>query len=269
MRALVSRGPRAGLLRVVLAVAAASALRCAAADPAAPPLKACVDADDPPFSSLDTPDRGIDVGVAQALADRLGRPLQLVWVQVPRRGGLGRALREQLGGGACDAYLGVPQDREMARDLAGWRLAATAPYLALGYVLAAAPGAPAPGPTALGGARKVGAVSATPADLYLHRRHAARAPYPDNEALMAALASGEIDLALAWSPALARAARPRPAIGAAPSDDPGLRAALTVATRGADTALHAELQAAIEALRRDGRLEAIAAAHGLPRIDAL
>mgnify|MGYP000732844852 CR=1 FL=1 len=130
-------------------------LACAAATAAAAPLAVCVDADDAPFSSAATPERGIDVGVAQALAERLERPLKLVWVTVPNRGGLGKALRQTLVAGECDAYLGIPLGPDMARELAERQLAATGAYLGLGYLWVAAPGQPAPSAATLRAARKV------------------------------------------------------------------------------------------------------------------
>jgi len=241
-------------------------LACAAAAAAAAPLAVCVDADDAPFSSAAAPERGIDVGVAQALAERLGRPLKLVWVTVPNRGGLGKALRQTLAAGECEAYLGVPQGPEMARELAERQLAASGAYLGLGYLLVAAPGKPVPGAAALRAARKIGAVSATPADLYLHRMKLPRAPYGNSAALIAALRTGEVDLALVWSSALADEAARDLVRADAPPDDADLRTGLAVALRRADADLAQQLTAAVDALRAEGRFDAIAARHGLPRV---
>lgn len=238
-----------------------------AAEPDAPAyLSVCVDDDNAPFSSETRPERGIDVDVAQALAGQLGRPLKLVWAQVPNRGGLGKALRQTLGAGKCDAYLGVPQDPDLARDLAERKLVTSQPYLALGYVLVAAPGKPAPTTAALRGARRVGAVTATPADLYLYRKQLARVPYPGSAALIAALKAGEVELALVWSSALAGDAGNGLVAATDAVDDADLYTGMTVATRSADTALAKDLAAAIVALRADGRFDAIAQRYGLPRI---
>lgn len=242
------------------------ALACAAATAAAAPLAVCVDADDAPFSSAATPERGIDVGVAQALAERLERPLKLVWVTVPNRGGLGKALRQTLAAGECDAYLGIPLGPDMARELAERQLAATGAYLGLGYLWVAAPGKPAPTSATLRAARKIGAVSATPADLYLHRMKLPRAPYGNGAALVAALRAGEVDFALLWSSALADEGARDLVAATAPPDDAELRAGLSVAFRRTDAALAQQLSAAVDALRAEGRFDAIAARHGLPRV---
>ncbi|MEK9282949.1 MULTISPECIES: transporter substrate-binding domain-containing protein [unclassified Bradyrhizobium] len=55
--------------------------KVAAAD--APPLKICLDEDRPPLSvhRRGKPDAGFDVMLAQAIADRLGRPLKIQWFE--------------------------------------------------------------------------------------------------------------------------------------------------------------------------------------------
>lgn len=250
----------------MLAALAAAAATADAGTGAPASLKVCVDADDPPFSSAETPERGIDVEVAQALAQQLGRPLGLVWVEVPHRGGLGKALRQTLVAGQCDAYLGIPQGPDMARELAERKLVASAPYLMLGYVIVAAPGHAPPTLAALRRARKIGAVTATPADLYLHRKQLPRAPYAGSAALLAALKAGEVDLALIWSPALAGEAGAGVVRGTDALDDADLYTGLTVAARGGDAELSKDLAAAVDALRAEGRFDAIAQRHHLPRM---
>ncbi|MDO9315265.1 MAG: transporter substrate-binding domain-containing protein [Burkholderiaceae bacterium] len=254
---------RFALAAALLAVAAG--LHAAEADAPAY-VSVCVDDDNAPFSSEARPERGIDVEVAQAIAGQLGRPLKLVWAQVPNRGGIGKALRQTLSAGKCDAYLGIPQDPDLAKDLAERKLTTSAPYLVLGYVLVAAPGKPAPTVAALRGARRIGAVTATPADLYLYRKQLGRVPYPGSAALIEALKAGEIDLALVWSSALAGDAGKSVVAATEAVDDADLYTGMTVATRSADTALAKDLATAIEALRSDGRINAIMQRHGLPRI---
>ena len=229
-------------------------------------LSVCLDDDNAPFSSEARPERGIDVEVAQALAGQLGRPLKLVWTPVPNRGGIGKALRQTLSAGKCDAYLGIPQDPDLAQDLAERKLVMSAPYLVLGYVLVAAPGKPAPAVAALRGARRVGAVTATPADLYLYRKQLARVPYPRSAALIEAVKAGEVDLALVWSSALVGDAGKSVVAATDAVDDADLYTGMTVATRSADAALAKDVTTAIEALRSDGRIDAIMQRYGLPRI---
>jgi ABC-type amino acid transport substrate-binding protein len=65
----------------VLATLLSSVTAAHAADPQ--PLKVCLDEDRPPLSShrRGKPDAGFDVTLAQALADRLGRPLAIQWFE--------------------------------------------------------------------------------------------------------------------------------------------------------------------------------------------
>lgn len=253
-------------LSLALWSADAPAQAAPARKPTLPTLKACVDIDDPPFSAQSTPDEGIDVEIAEVLAERLGRSFQPVWVRVPARGGLSRALRQNLGAGQCDVYLGIPQGPDMAAELAELKLAATGTYLQLGYVLVIAPGKPAPTAESLRKARKVGAVTATPADLYLHRMDLPRSPYANSAALIAGLKAGEVDLALVWSPALAGEAGRGLVRAASGLGDADLVTGLTVALRAADTALVKDVTAVVEALRAEGRFDAIAERQGLPRV---
>lgn len=259
-------------MNVLKRVALAAALLCsavglhAAPDDAPAYLTVCVDDDNAPFSSEARPERGIDVEVAQAIAGQLGRPLKLVWAQVPNRGGIGKALRQTLSAGKCDAYLGIPQDPDLAKELAERKLAMSSPYLLLGYVLVAAPGKPTPNAAALRGARRIGVVTATPADLYLYRKQFARVPYPGNAALIEALKTGEIDLALVWSSALTGDVGNGLVAATESVDDAELYTGMTVATRSADATLAKDIATAIDALRSDGRIDTITQRYGLPRL---
>jgi len=68
----------AGSLTAILLAVAASAVH--AADE---PLKVCLDEDLPPLSAhhRGKPDSGFDVALAQAIAERLGRPLEIQWFE--------------------------------------------------------------------------------------------------------------------------------------------------------------------------------------------
>ena len=64
----------------VAAILAAAATAARAADD---PLKVCLDEDRPPLSvhHKGKPDSGFDVLLAQAIADRIGRPLTIQWFE--------------------------------------------------------------------------------------------------------------------------------------------------------------------------------------------
>jgi ABC-type amino acid transport substrate-binding protein len=73
-------------MRTWLAASAAALLLAAMATTARAaeePLKVCLDGDLPPLSvhHRGKPDSGFDVALAQAVADRLGRPLQIQWIE--------------------------------------------------------------------------------------------------------------------------------------------------------------------------------------------
>lgn len=261
-------------MRAVLsfALAAAAASDCAAAG-AEPALSACVVQENPPFSF--EPGRaerpGIDAEAAALIARELGRELRLVWVLVPERGGLGRALKESIQAGRCDFFMGVPGSEELRAELAQRHLGASQPYLEIGYRWVSAPGT---GPATLAQARRaarVGVATATPADLYLLREHFNRYAYGSNRDLIEALRRGEVDLALVWSPALAQApqaGRQAPVLAAEQPSDPGLRTSLAVASRDADAGLQRAIDAAIGRLVAGGSLARLERDYQLPVIAA-
>ena len=161
-----------------------------------PHLTVCVNADNPPFSQQTS--GGADVDIARALGENMHREVGLFWVQIPGRGGLGKALKQSIQAGRCDLYMGLPDAEEMTRDLAEHHLKKSNPYTSVGYVFVTAR-SPAAVPTT-----RVGVVTATPADLYLHVNKFNRIPYANNNDLIEAVVNGDVAKALIWSPALAR-----------------------------------------------------------------
>ncbi|MCA1469857.1 transporter substrate-binding domain-containing protein [Bradyrhizobium sp. IC3195] len=69
--------------RVAWSVAAVLSAMASAALAADDPLKVCLDEDRPPLSvhRRDKPDAGFDVLLAQAIAERMGRPLKIQWFE--------------------------------------------------------------------------------------------------------------------------------------------------------------------------------------------
>lgn len=239
----------------------------AAQDGAGRTLSACLIEDNPPFSRLAGDPAGIDVEAAQLIAQKLGRTLRLVWVQVPARGGFGKALKESIQSGKCDVFAGIPEGAEMAGELRQRQLAGTRPYLSVGYLLVSPPGSRPAGMAEAKRARRIGAASATPADLFLHKENLHRIPYANNQALLTALRGGALDMALAWTPALAAdPLRQSAALVAAAEQpaDPDLRTGLLMATRSADAALLREIDGAIGQLQQERQWSALAGRHGLP-----
>lgn len=258
--------PRTRLCGTLLALLAHGLPAGSAPPPAEPggdPLTVCLAEANAPFSASSLPDGGIDAELARAVAAQLGREVRLQWVSIPNRGGLGKALAQNLGGGACTLFAGIPESGGPNEDLAEKRLAASTPYLETGYVLVGARGAV----RRLDDARRlgrIGVVTATPADLYLFQQHLHRVPYGNNGALLAALADGSVDAAALWLPALAEARRlgQTSAIDGLLLPDAG-RTRFVFALRRGDPALLADVNAAVDGLRSNGRLDAILRAHGL------
>jgi ABC-type amino acid transport substrate-binding protein len=122
----------------------------------------------------------------------------------------------------------------------------------------------------LAAARKVsriGAVTATPADLYLHKEKFHRVPYGNNGELVQAIQSREIDAALIWSPAFGALRSTdqgvQPVIAKEQSPDRMLRTNLLIAVGTTQTALVQEVNAALEQMREDGSLRSTAEEQGL------
>jgi ABC-type amino acid transport substrate-binding protein len=234
--------------------------------PAAGELTACVSDDNAPFSSSGS--GGIDVDIAAEIALRLGRTSRIAWVAIPNRGGLGKALRDSIGAGRCELFLGVAVGDGPNEDLVAQHLTASAPYMTATYVLVAAKGGTVRSVEDARRAARVGVVSATPADLYLYRSGHRRLPFAGNPALLAALAAGAVDAGLVWSPALASAraqgfALWPDAILPAALDDPSLHAGFVVATRQPDTALATQVDAALAQMRADGFVQTVLTRHGM------
>jgi ABC-type amino acid transport substrate-binding protein len=256
----------ASMLVCVLGLVCVNAAR-AAGDAGAARLGVCLDDDNPPFSSHAALS-GIDVELARALAKALKRELEFTWVTITARGGIGRALKESIQAGRCDLFMGLPVDEDTAADLAARKLEGSTPYLALGYLLVSAPGT---APLTLDKARKArrfGAVTATPADLYLHKEKLNRVPYGNNAELMQALQNGEVDAALIWSPALGGLqpgdAGHAPVVARDQVSDPILKTRMLIAVRTSATGLAGEVDAALAQLRSDGAIRALSEAQRLP-----
>jgi ABC-type amino acid transport substrate-binding protein len=230
-------------------------------------LTVCMDEDNAPFS-LEGSRSGIDVDIARAIAGKLQRDVDFVWIGIPMRGGLGKALKASIQAARCELFMGIPVDEETAADLAKRGLSGSQPYLTLGYLLVSAPRSAPMTLTAARQAKRIGAVTATPADLYLHKEKYNRVPYGNNTELMHAIESGEIEVALVWSPAFGalRSADKnlQPVVSREQILDPMLRTNMIIVISGARAGLARDVNAALDQLRTDGAIRAAAEAQGLP-----
>jgi ABC-type amino acid transport substrate-binding protein len=249
-----------------LGIALMCALNWGAASAATAPLSVCLADDSLPFSASQPQPSGLDYDIAVEMARRTNRALQLSWVQIPNRGGLPKALGQSFEAGSCAVFMGVPRSAEADEPEA--RLRISAPYRSARYVLVAARHSKLRTRADAQRARRIAAVTATPADLYLFRTGYSRVPYGSNAALLEALSSDEVDAALIWWPALARltdngrALWPE-AIRLDAIDDAELRTEFSYAMPSSAAGAGAELDALLGDMRSDGTLQNIAQQYGL------
>lgn len=249
-------------LRCLLGLLACAALPVSAGGAPAP-LGVCVVEQNPPFSSRSLAPAGVDVDVAQAVAARVGRTVQWQWITLQARGGLGRALKESIQAGGCELFAGMPVTDGGDDDLSARGLVASQPYVSVGYVLLT-PAASAIGSMAGVGAQKIGAVTATPADLYLLAGGFNRSPFAGSAALLDALAKGQVGAGLLWAGRVAGDALPAGVVVREALQAPALQTRFVMVSRRSDTALTGAVDAALGALQADGSLDAIAARNGVP-----
>jgi polar amino acid transport system substrate-binding protein len=226
-------------------------------------LGVCVIEQNPPFSSRTLTPAGVDVDVAQAIAAQVGRAVQWQWITLQARGGLGRALKESIQAGGCELFAGMPVTDGGDDDLSARGLVASQPYVSVGYVLLT----PAASPVrSMGEVRKqqIGAVTATPADLYLLAGGFNRTPFGGSPALLDALAKGQVGAGLLWAGRVAGDALPAGVVVREVLQAPALQTRFVMLSRRSDTALAAAVEAAIGVLQADGTLDAIATRNGLP-----
>jgi mxaJ protein len=239
-------------------------------------LRVCADPNDLPFSSRAR--NGFENRVARILAADLGARLEMVWV--PLRRGL---VRNTLGQDRCDALLGVP---------AGWeRVLSTRPYYRSTYVFASRRDR---GPafrslddprlrTARVGVELVGDDGANPPAAHALASRGivdnvvgfpvfgdAREEVPGG-AIVRAVQSGELDVAIVWGPRAGYAARrdPRLLLVPVPPEEAGPLAvafAMAVGVRRGNVALKDALDGALA--RRRAEIERVLEAYGVPRAPA-
>jgi mxaJ protein len=262
-----------GFPSVALAAAVLLALPNAAA---ASELRVCADPNNLPFSN--ERGEGFENKIAELLARELHADLTYTW-WAQRRG----FLRNTLDAGLCDLVPGMPSRME--------RLRTTAPYYRSSYVFVsraadhlaiASLDDPALRDLRIG-VQLVGDDGANPPPAHaLARRGLARnlrgysvygnyaEPDPAGR-IVAALARGEIDLAVVWGPFAGyfapRQAVPLEIAPVRPQSDASLPMAfdISMGVRKDDEALGREIETALAHRRAD--VDAILAVYGVPRVD--
>lgn len=235
---------------------------------AADPLKVCLLTHNAPYSDRAS-GRGFDLDIASAVAVRLGRPLEPVWVNN------GEKITEledsdfptrKLAKGACDALFSIPGPaRDSLRGMP--ELSLGQPYYGAAFELYGKAGETRHSLRQLRDA-PVAVQAATVGAFGLRLVGAKlRTSLSAGEAL-GKLATNEAEFALVWGPAAGAALARQPEPAAVPVANYTPPAALSwnehVATRNADETLRRAIDAALQSMSAKGELQAAARAHGIP-----
>ena len=229
---------------------------------AAAPLRVCFNEHDAPRADRTAGDAagGFDVEVMRLVADRMGRPLEPVWIaneaDLTDIDTSDLPLKPLLKG-QCDAVASVPGPLAL-RGLNG-KIALSRPYYGVGFELVG-PGSLPNDLTALKG-RRVSVQNASVANLVAVSLGYDWTAQPTTKAQLQILDSGKAEAALVWGPDLGPLAR-KPKAGFTPP--PGLRFNEHVATRKRDDALGQALDSALAQVTASGQVQALMAKYGLP-----
>lgn len=224
-----------------------------------PPLRFCVESLNLPMA-MPHPDRGIEVDLARALAERLGREAVFVW-----RGPGSHAPDQALLNDECDVAPGAVTDpAPLARGGVVPGIALSRPYAAAGYLLVRrADAAPVRRLADIEEAR-IGVEMESVAIYTLKQRGHRVYAVDDYDAVLRAVAEGHISYGYIWGPLAAWLLRDRTDVRLASNFEMVDHWNFSLATRQADAALAAALDQAIEELVRNGEMASIFASYGVP-----
>jgi polar amino acid transport system substrate-binding protein len=208
-----------------------------------------------PFATRNGSPRGVDIDLAQAIADRLGVALRVEWV----------TLAYQYRAVDCDIVMGVMQAAGVTEEIP---LRRSIPYQQAGVVMGL--GAAPSQVTAFSGLPKgarIGVQVGSLAQTLLGQRGMKTIPFAFEDEIVAALADGQIDAAAATAMSIGwhnHRHPDRPVRLIEPSDAGSeLNWELTIGLRRADDPLIREIDASLLALLQDGIVARIYAAYGI------
>lgn len=260
---------RRGIGRALRGLAAFAAFAAAGACHAeAAPFRVCLLAHNAPYS-LKAENRGFDLDTATAVAQRLGRPLEIAWTDnnphIDEIDDSDFPLRK-LAKGACDAIFGIPGPAsDTLRETPSLTVGEN--YYGAAFELLSCEADPPRSLRALRG-RKVAIQSQTVAHFATLMVRGAPSNFFSIDDALAALRAHETDAALLWGPTTGwrlvnEPGKPCGFVGgyAPPA---AVRWNLAVATRRQDAELRKDIDAALAELRAQGEFAAIAARYGVP-----
>jgi polar amino acid transport system substrate-binding protein len=208
-----------------------------------------------PFASKRGNQRGYQIDLAQALADRLGVQLKLDWVTEAN----------QYSRVDCDIVMDTVADWQAQRES---HLRWSIPYQRSGVALAVRPGVDGiTGFDSLNGRYRVGVLVGSVAQMYLDQHGAHWTPYGFEDDMLDALANGEIDAAAVTALSAGYYNLQHPAakfrVIYAYDKVPDLGWNLAVGMRRADHFLRSAVDDAVQAMLDDGTFNRIYASYGI------
>lgn len=244
-----------------LGVAAVLVGGATAAQAAAPPLRLCADPANLPFSS-NAPEAiskgapGLYVEIGQAVAEALGRPMEIFWSQSYYGK---RNIRTTLLAGKCDFAVGLPA----VSDFMGPRVIFTRPILKLGYALVVPKAHAATRVDDLKGKRVAVQLASPPQSLLAARTDITSVTTLDPEDAMRRLAAGAVDAAFIWGPSASYINHTalRDAFNVIPVDAPQMQWQAAIGFSSKQSALRDEVDAVLGPL--EPRIRAIASKYGV------
>ncbi len=179
--------PCRSALKTALIVAGMLSMSLACADP----LKVCSDPDNMPFSKSEGSDKGLYIELAEMVGKRLGTSVEYVWWLTHNQR---RAVRNTMD--SCDAYFALPA----TADYKVRGAERTHAFLDVGYAIVG------PASFKLGAledlkGKRVGVLHGSPPHVLLSSETGYEPRnYRTQEDVFAALAAGEVELAILWGP---------------------------------------------------------------------
>lgn len=218
-------------------------------------LLVCANPNALPFAAKKGDRRGVQLELAQALADQLGVALEVGWVVFPN----------QIFAVDCDIVLDSIVDKQVQDER---HVKLSRPYQQSGVALAFRPGvAPVASYEQLAPGLRIGTMVSSLARVYLGQHGVASIPFTFEDEMVEALGTGEIDVA-AVSPATIgfyNLTHPRAPLGVSLgfATVPELNWAVAVGMRKADDALVDSINTALDKLLADGTVRRIYADYGI------